>query len=369
MPVLGSVIDEFSRTRPLDGLRIGFRIHLEPKTAVLVEALLAAGAEVVAMGNVGTTDFAVVDELESWGCEVLERPGDDAASVATNLAAIAARRCDLLLDNGAELIAACIETGGLPRGATEETTSGATLLREQYAERVAMPVIVINDSPLKSIVENKHGVGESVVDAVAGVTNVTLHAKTVVVFGYGWCGQGIARYAAGRGAEVVVVESDAVKLLEAAMDGFGTATAIEAARIGHIFITATGRDGVVPVELVRGMRDGAVLANAGHVDREIDVHGLRATARVTALAPSLDQYDLDDGRSVFVIAGGRIVNLAAEGARGNPIEAMDLGFTLQARSLEILATRAAGQPIGPHPVPDSINREVAAAVLASMRTA
>ena len=368
MPVLAAVAEEFSHTRPFEGCRIGLRLHLEPKTAVLVETLISGGAGVTAMGNVGTTQFDTVAEIESWGCEVLDRPNERASSVAANLEKMAASECHLLLDNGAELIAACIESGELPLGATEETTSGAILLREQYAEGVRMPVIVINDSPLKSIVENKHGVGESVLDAIVGVTNISLHAKAVVVFGYGWCGRGIAHYAAGRGAHVVVVEPDPVKLLEAAMDGFGTAAADEAARIGQIFITATGRDSVLDVDLIRLMSDGAVLANAGHTDREIAMDELQDAASASPLAPSLTQYDLDSDKSVFVIAEGRIVNLAAQGSGGNPIEAMDLGLTLQARSLELLAAQGKALPLGPHPVPESINHKVAIAALDAMRS-
>ena len=274
MPVLASVAEEFGRTRPFDGLVIGLRIHLEPKTAVLVDALIRGGAQITALGNVGTTQFDTAEEIESWGCQVLDRPNDDAHSVSAHLEYMADMGCDLLLDNGAELIAACIEAGKLPLGATEETTSGAFLLREQYAQRVRMPVIVINDSPLKSIVENKYGVGESVIDAVVSTTNISLHAKVVVVFGYGWCGRGVAQFAAGRGAD----------------------------------------------------------------------------------------------KSVFVIADGRIVNLAAQGSRGNSIESMDLGFTLQARSLELLATHSKTLPLGPHPVPEAINHEVALALLEAMRS-
>ena len=369
MPVLASAAEEFSRTRPFDGLGIGLRIHLEPKTAVLINALIRGGAQVTALGNVGTTQIDTVAEIESWGGEVLDRPDDDAHSVSAHLEHMAAMGFDLLLDNGAELIVACIEAGRLPLGATEETTSGAFLLREQYAQRVGMPVIVINDSPLKSIVENKYGVGESVVDAVVSTTNISLHAKVVVVFGYGWCGRGVAQFAAGRGANILVVDPDPVKLLEAAMDGFGTASASEAARIGHVFITATGRDGVVDVDLIRQMRDGALLANAGHTDREITVSELKDAASASTLEPSLTRYEFGADKSVFVIADGQIVNLAAQGSRGNSIESMDLGFTLQARSLELLATHSKTLPLGPHPVPEAINHEVALAVLDAMRPA
>ena len=337
MPVLVEAIDEFKVTKPFEGMTIGFRLHIETKTTVLIEALMAGGARVVALGNVGTTQSDAADYLRGRGCVVLDEPGDDAVAVADKIRRIAAEEPDLVLDNGAELIVACLAGDKQPLGATEETTSGATLLREGHPGEVGFPVIVINDSPLKSIVENKHGVGESVVDAVQRVTNITFHKRRVVVFGYGWCGRGIALYAGRKGADVIVVEPDPIKLLEAAMDGYDTATADEAVTRGEVFIAATGRDGVVPVDMIRKMIDGALLANAGHVDREIDVAGLRSAANATEIAPTLTQFRFDNGKEVFVVADGHIVNLAADGGKGNPIEAMDLGFTLQVRSLELLA--------------------------------
>ena len=189
MPVLAEALAELAEGRVFDGLTIGFRLHLEPKTAVLVEGLLAAGARVVAMGNEGTTQFGTAEALVDRGCVVLDRRGDGKTAVRAHLSRIAATGPDLVLDNGAELIKACIRAGRPPNGATEETTSGAFRLREGLAGAVGFPVIVINDSPLKSIVENKHGVGESVVDAIVRATNMSLHKKRVVVFGYGWCGE------------------------------------------------------------------------------------------------------------------------------------------------------------------------------------
>ena len=211
MPVLVETMVDFRERRPFAGLTIGFRLHIEPKTAILIEALQAGGARVLAMGNEGTTQFGTAAVLGETGCVVLDRPDDDASASQRHLTEIAAATPDLILDNGAELIAACLNNTTPPRGATEETTSGAFKLREAFAGRVSFPVIVINDSPLKSIVENKHGVGESIVDTVVRVTNITLHKKHVVVFGYGWCGRGIALYAQRRGADVTVIELDPIK--------------------------------------------------------------------------------------------------------------------------------------------------------------
>lgn len=366
MPVLVETMAEFKVRRPFSGMKIGFRLHIEPKTAVLIETLHAGGAQVMAMGNEGTTQFGTAEVISEWGCEVLDRPADDAQATAAHLAQIAAERPDLVLDNGAELIAACLASGYQPTGATEETTSGAFKLREDYAGQVGFPVIVINDSPLKSIVENKHGVGESVVDTIVRATNISLHKKRVVVFGYGWCGRGIALYAQRRGADITVVELDPILGLEAAMDGFDVASAVDACATADIVVTATGRADVVSLELIAQMSDGVLLANAGHVETEIDIRRLEREAPSVELAPSLKRHDLPNGRSVFVLADGRIVNLAAEGGIGNPIEAMDLGLTLQARSLAALVDPAFNLHPGPQPVPDTVNETIATAMLKAM---
>ncbi|MEM6701831.1 MAG: adenosylhomocysteinase [Acidobacteriota bacterium] len=359
MPLLSSVGRQFSQTRPFEGLRIAFRLHVEPKTAVLLEALQAGGAEVEVLGNQGTTQFGTAEVLRSSGLAVLDEPGDDARTTATKVGHLASSNPDLVLDNGAEVIAAVIEAGSALRGATEETTSGAFLLREEYDARVPFPVVVINDSPLKSLVENKHGVGESVIDTVTRVTNLALHRLRVIVFGYGWCGRGIALYAARRGAAVEIVEPDELKALEATMDGFRV---VEGADLGaaQLVFTATGRDDVIATEQLTSLSDGAILANAGHTDREIDVGGFRSLGPVERLAPSIERVRTGDGRELFLLAEGRIINLAAQGGLGNPIQAMDMGLTLQARSLEALALGRVS-PLGPQPVPDAVDREVARA--------
>ena len=366
MPVLVETIAEFKTGKPFQGMTVGFRLHLEPKTAVLIEALLAGGAEVIAMGNEGTTQFGTAEVLSSQGCEVLDRPGQEPEATAVHLSRIASTGPDLVLDNGAELIAACLDNASPPLGATEETTSGAFRLREDHAGQVGFPVIVINDSPLKSIVENKHGVGESVVDTIVRVTNMSFHKKRVVVYGYGWCGRGIALYAQRRGADVTVVEIDPIKALEAAMDGFDVAEPSVASTTAEVVITATGRPGVVDYPAIEQMPDGVLLANAGHVDTEIDIRQLEQQAPGAELSPSLKCHDLSNGKSVFSIAEGRIVNLAAFGSIGNPIEAMDLGLTLQARSLAALVDPGYDLSPGPQPVPDTVNVRVATAMLYSM---
>lgn len=368
MPLLAAMRSRFEQSQPFADMRMGFRIHLEPKTAVLVETLLAGGADILAIGNQGTTQFDTVEFLVAAGANIIEQPQESKADIAANLDRIAASQPHIILDNGAELIVRCLDNDAPPVGATEETTSGAFLLREEYPDRVGFPVIVINDSPLKAIVENKHAVGESTMDEIVRTTNVSLHRKRVVVFGYGWCGRGVAMYARDRGADVTVVEINAIKALEAAWDGFNTASAEEAATFGHVFITATGRPGVVPYALMESMSDGAIMVNVGHVDTELDIPALHANAGREEIKTSITQHRMPSGRTLFVLADGQMANLAVEGGRGNSIESMDLGFTLQALSLELLANDPSSLQAGPQPVPDSVNQWIATTMLRLMQS-
>ncbi len=226
---------------------------------------------------------------------------------------------------------------------------------------------MINDSPLKAIVENKHGVGQSVIETIRLATNALLQRRRLVVLGYGWCGRGIALYGKAAGADVAVVEPDAVKALEAAIDGFAVSELEDELERGDVFVTATGTVGVITVDHMAGMKDNALLANAGHFDTEIDVVGLRDAAEsVTARGADIRQYVLPNGRSIDLIAEGKMVNLAVGGSRGNSIEIMDLGFSLQALSLERLARDPASLSLGDQPVPADIDDAVARAMVAEM---
>ncbi|MGI9609134.1 MAG: adenosylhomocysteinase, partial [Acidimicrobiia bacterium] len=292
---------------------------------------------------------------------------DDDATIARHLERLAALKPEVLLDNGAELIERLVGSGDHPRGATEETTSGAFTLRGPLAGKVPFPVIVINDSPLKAIVENKHGVGQSVIETIRLATNALLGRRRLVVLGYGWCGRGIALYGKAAGADVVVVEPDAVKALEAAIDGFAVAPLERELGRGDIFVTATGHAGVISSDHMAAMKDNVLLANAGHFDNEIDVVGLRAAAiDVADRGTDIRRYTLPGGRSIDLIAEGQMVNLAVGGSRGNSIEIMDLGFALQALSLERLALKPESLHFGDQAVPADIDESVARAMVDEM---
>ena len=362
MPLLADARIEFAERLPFAGRRVGMSLHLEPKTAVLLEVLAAGGAEIVATGNHGSTQDDIVAYLRDAGMTVFGRRDDTLAEHEANVASVVEARPDILLDNGADLAAGVIAAGAADTviGGTEETTSGGIRLRTELANTVPFPTIVINDSPLKAIGENRHGVGQSVVESIMRITNLMIPGRRFVVAGYGWCGRGIAQYLRAFGGRVAVAEIDELKAFEAALDGYRVGELGDLAEWGEFFITATGHPGIITDEIVDRMPSGAVLANAGHFPWEIDTTALygRATA-VTELDTAIERIDLPDGRQLVLLAGGRMVNLAGREPKGNSIEAMDLGFLLQSLSLERVATAADSLAPGAQPVPDDLEREIA----------
>jgi adenosylhomocysteinase len=362
MALLGAIGEEFTETKPFDGLRIGVSLHLEAKTAVLLETLQRGGATVVAAGNYGTSQDDVVAYLNTRGIDARGSRFDDLETHLGVVGSIVAESPDLLLDNGADLVNLVLETNASVIGGTEETTSGHMRLDGEFRDRVDFPMIVINDSPLKAIAENQHAVGQSVYESFCRLTNLMPQGKRFLVVGYGWCGRGVAHYARANGAHVVVAEVDEIKQMEAALDGFRVGSVHELIRDADVVITVTGVENVVDAEALAEASSGVLLANAGHFPIEIDVPHLKASAdEQIEMGETITRYRFDDGRFVDLVAEGRMMNLAGPTPKGNTIESMDLGFAMQARSLERIARHHDDLPAGAQPVPDDINRSLALA--------
>jgi len=369
MPLLAAMRQEFASSRPFAGHTIGMSLHIEPKTAVLLETLSAGGAKIVATGNHGSTQDDIVAFLREQRMTVFGARDDDWDQHHANVQSVIDARPGILLDNGADLVAGVVEQARTDSviGGTEETTSGGLRLRKELAGRVPFPVIVINDSLLKAIGENKHAVGQSVVESFMRITNLMVPGRRFVVAGYGWCGRGVAHYLRALGGKVAVVEIDEIKAFEAAMDGFRVAQLDDLAEWGEVFITATGHAGILTAPFFERVANGAVLANCGHFPWEIDVEALRALSSGGAqLDDAIERIDLPGGRHVILIADGRMMNLAGREPKGNSLESMDLGFLLQCLSLERVATQTADLPLGAQPVPDIIDREIARRMLRAM---
>ena len=364
--LLSSIAAEFTRTRPFDGLTIGTGIHLEPKTVALLLTLAEGGARVVATGNLSSTQADAVAYLRACGVEVIGGATIDEAEHDEHLRQVIAARPQLLLDNGGDLFVRYL-TDPYPGllGGTEETTSGRMRLRP-LAGTLEVPVLVINDSPIKQFAENRHAVGQSVLESYLRITNQMTNGRRVAVFGYGACGKGVAANFRNACASVAVVEIDPVKRLEASLDGFAVPGREEALRDADVVITVTGAESVITADDLGFLKDDVVLMNAGHFPREIAVDGLAAAAGVARrsdAADGIETFRLDDGRRIHLLARGHMVNLAGPRPLGNSIESMDLGFALQARCLETVAAGSLGAGHAVVPVPRFIDELVATSFL------
>ncbi|HEY9349635.1 MAG TPA: adenosylhomocysteinase [Acidothermales bacterium] len=376
MPVVQRVRDRFTVERPLAGVRIAACLHVTPETAALVRALAAGGASVALCSSnpLSTQDDIAAALQADAAVSVHAASGVDIATYYKHIDAALDIEPQLVLDDGCDLVSR-LHTDrqellpGVVAGC-EETTTGVVRLRAMAASgALRFPVVAVNDTATKRLVDNRYGTGQSTLDALLRTTNVLLAGKVVVVAGYGWCGRGIAQRAAGLGADVVVTEVDPTRALDALLEGYRVLPMADAAAIGEVFITATGNRDVIRDVHLDVMRDGAILLNAGHFDVEIDVRALDklATGR-ERVRPHVDEYTLHDGRRLLLLAEGRVANLAA--ADGNPASVMDLAFAEQALCVSWLAA-GAGAALAPgvHDVPAVIDREVAELKLASNGTA
>lgn len=367
MPVLAGLRGEFERDRPLAGHRIGMCLHVESKTAVLVEVLRAGGAELVATGSPATTDDGVAAALaRDPGIRLYGRRADTIEDHYGHVERVLASDPDLLLDNGADLIAGTIDRGSTRVfAATEETTSGANRLREELAGRIPFPVVVINDSPVKQLFENQYGIGPAVLDGFLRATNCLVAATAFAVIGYGSCGRSLCRTLRALSATVIAVEHNPIRALEAAYDGMLVMDLPRALERANVVVTVTGRPGVLRREELLSLQDGTMLANVGHFATEIDVGALEELAlERRPLAPHVAEYRLPNGRSVRLLGRGEMLNLSA--ATGHQIQIMDLGFSLQAHSLRALAGSPESFAAGPQPVPDEINLQIAREALRAL---
>jgi adenosylhomocysteinase len=373
MPVLRSIRERFGEQRPLAGVTVGACLHVTAETAALVRALIAGGAQVAlcAANPLATQDAVAAALVGLEGVEVFARHGEDLDTYAGHVADVLDRAPRVTLDDGADLLvtlhAARPDLVGSLLGGTEETTSGLVRLRAMQADgRLAVPVLAVNEARAERVFNDHYGTAQSTLDGILRATNLLLAGRTVVVLGYGPTGRGIALRARGAGAQVVVCEIDPVAGLDARMEGFEVMPSLKAAERGDVFITVTGAPGVLGAPHFERMKDGAVLANAGHFDVEIDLGALREVAGGDGVRvrPLVEQYRLPDGRSLNLLASGRVVNLAA--GEGHPASVMDLSFALQALSVEHLVAAEGLLGAGVHPVPDDIDREVARLKLASL---
>jgi adenosylhomocysteinase len=371
MPVLRDIRARFEKEQPLAGLEVAACLHVTTETANLMRTLAAGGASVTlcASNPLSTQDDTAAALVQHYGIDVFARRGIDNAGYYRHLEAALDTRPNVTMDDGCDLVTLLhtrrTDQLGLVRVGTEETTTGVIRLRQMEREgALAYPIIAVNDTPTKHLFDNRYGTGQSSIDGILRATNVLLAGTTFVVAGYGYCGKGLAMRARGMGAKVVVTEVEPVRALEAAMEGFRVAPMLEAAREADLIVSVTGDRDILRREHFEVMKDGVILANSGHFDVEIDKVALRELATsVTRVRENVEQFVMDDGRRINLIAEGRLVNLGA--AEGHPAAVMDMSFADQSLSLEWL-TRQQSLDVRVHDVPAEIDAEVARVKLATM---
>ncbi|MEW6189208.1 MAG: adenosylhomocysteinase [Actinomycetota bacterium] len=372
MLVLRIIRERFRKEKPLQGARISACLHVTSETANLVRTLKEGGADVVlcASNPLSTQDEVAASLVKDFKIPVFAIRGEDSKTYYDHINSAIDHRPIITMDDGADLISTLhSQRRNQAReviGGTEETTTGVIRLRSMAREgELLFPIIAVNDAQTKYLFDNRYGTGQSTIDGILRATNVLLAGKTVVIAGYGWCGRGIAKRAQAMGAKVVILEVKPIRALEAVMDGYRVMTSLEAAKIGDIFITSTGDIRVLTKEHFEVMKDGTVLANAGHFNVEIDIPALEVLSKgKRKIRDFVDEYTLQDGRRLYLLAEGRLVNLAA--AEGHPASVMDMSFANQAFSVEFLLRHGRSLERKVYPVPREIDEEIAGLKLSSM---
>ena len=372
MPVLERIRARFEKEKPLDGLVIAACLHVTTETANLMRTLAAGGADVAlcASNPLSTQDATASGLVAEYDVPTYAIRGVDEAGYYGHIKAVLDRRPVITMDDGGDLVTMLHQQrpDQLPEiiGGTEETTTGVIRLRSMEANGVlGYPIVSVNNARTKHLFDNRYGTGQSAIDGIIRATNVLLAGSTVVVCGYGMCGRGVASRAKGMGADVIVTEIDPTRALEAAMDGYRVLPGVDAATQGDVFVTVTGNKHVLREVHFAVMKDGAILANAGHFDIEIDLSALRAMSSSQRIVrPEVEEFAMEGDRKIYVLSDGRLVNLAA--AEGHPASVMDMSFANQALSCEWLAQNAAMLEKKVYSVPDEIDREVARLKLETM---
>ncbi len=372
MPVLGLIKDEFKRNNTLKGYKIGCCLHVTTETANLMITLKEGGGEVFlcASNPLSTQDDVAASLVKDYGISVFAIRGEDRDTYYDHLNKVLDARPNITMDDGGDLVSTIMKERSdvLPGiiGGTEETTTGVVRFKSMEKEGVLKyPIIAVNDAMTKHFFDNRYGTGQSTLDGIIRATNVLLSGKNFVVSGYGWCGKGVAMRAKGMGSKVIVTETDAIRAIEATMDGFNVMKMEEASKIGDIFVTVTGNLHVLREEHFKNMKNGAIVANSGHFNVEIDINSLEElSSSKRAVRDSVEEYNLKDGKKIYLLGEGRLINLAA--AEGHPASVMDMSFANQALSAEYLSKEGKKLENKVYSVPLDIDRRIASLKLKSM---
>jgi len=372
MPVLNSIKADFAKEKPLQGIRIAACLHVTTETGNLMETLKLGGADirVCASNPLSTQDDLAASLVKDYGIPVFAVKGEDNKTYYNHILSALGHKPQVTMDDGADLVSVLHtklrDLLAQVIGGTEETTTGVIRLKSMARNKILRyPIIAVNDAQTKHFFDNRYGTGQSTLDGILRATNVLLAGSNFVIAGYGWCGRGLATRARGGGARVIVTEVDPIKAIEAVMDGFDVLPMAEAARIGDIFVTVTGNKTIIAKKHFEAMKDGAIVANSGHFNVEIDIPALEALAKAKKrIREFVDEYTLRNGRKIYLLGEGRLINLAA--AEGHPAMVMDMSFANQALSVVHMIRNAASLEPRVYPVPKDIDAAIARLKLRSM---